>query len=137
MKKAKPSDYRTGLRFLKKENIPPGGSVFAITNLDDVDKSTAANAHDWRLRLTLDGRWWFELVPGNLDAVIELLGDDFGNWYQKRVGIRIAPFTTKDGEDKEYMQIVPAQDVTVKKPLPRGLAQMKKKSVPEDNPFEP
>jgi hypothetical protein len=112
----KPSDYRSGLRFLKKENIPPGGSVFTITDFDEVDKSVVASEHDWRIRLTFDERWWFELTPGNLDAAIELLGDSFDRWIGGRIGLILAEFTTQNGEEKTYIKVVPAPAIELKAP---------------------
>ena len=108
--KNKPSDYQK-LRYLKKDNVPNGGSVFTITDFDEVDKSTKANQPDWRIRLTFDERWWFELHSGNLDTAINLLGNDFQNWPGGQLGLVIAQFTTKDGEEREYMKIVPAPEI--------------------------
>jgi hypothetical protein len=119
--KSKPSDYQK-LRYLKKDNLPNGGSVFTITDWDEVDKSTKANQPDERIRLTFDERWWFELYGRNLDTVIELLGDNFDDWHGKRIGIQVTPYETKDGEQKEFMQVVPATDIKAKRrPLPSDL----------------
>jgi hypothetical protein len=126
--KAKPSDYRKGLRYLRKENLSDGGNVFAITNVDEIDKSFEANEHDWRIRLTLQGQgsFWFELNGKNLDTVIELLGDSFHNWRGKQLGLCLAQFTTKQGEEREYIKIVPASKIKLRKPS-------QQKSPDEDN----
>jgi len=108
--KNKPSDYQK-LRYAKKENIPNGGSVFTVTDFDEVDKSTEANQPDWRIRLTLDERWWFELKGGNLDTTIALLGDNFQHWIGRFLGLRVVKFTTKDCEEREYIKIVPAPEI--------------------------
>jgi len=45
-----------------------------------------------------------------------LLGDDFAQWHSKRLGLCVGTFKTKDCEDKEYIKIIPAPEVT----SPRG-----------------
>jgi hypothetical protein len=108
--KRKPSDY-SRIRYLKKTNLPPGGSVFTITDLDEVNKSPDADQLDLRIRLTLDEHWWFELKGGNLDTVIDLLGDDFATWLHGRIGLRVAEFTARDGTVGNYIQVVAASEI--------------------------
>jgi hypothetical protein len=113
--KQKPSEYQK-LRYLKKENVPEGGSVFTITDFDEVNKSDKANQPDWRIRLTFDERWWFELYGGNLDTAIDLCS---------RLGLCIASFTTKEGEEKEFLKVVPAQEIK-----PKGKPSREPDSIP-------
>jgi len=55
--KAKPSDYQK-LRYIKKENIPNGGGVFTVSDIDEVNKSSGLlDQPDWRIRLTFEERW--------------------------------------------------------------------------------
>jgi hypothetical protein len=108
--KRKPSDY-SRLRYLKKENLLGGGSIFVVTDFDEVNKSTEAGEEDLRIRLTLDEHWWFELKDGNLDTVIDLLGDDFATWLHGRIGLRLAEFTARDGTVGNYIQVVAASEI--------------------------
>jgi hypothetical protein len=108
--KRKPSDY-SRLRYLKKENLLGGGSIFVVTDFDEVNKSTEAGEEDLRIRLTLDEHWWFELKGGNLDTVIDLLGDDFATWLHGRIGLRLAEFTARDGTVGNYIQVVAASEI--------------------------
>jgi hypothetical protein len=112
--KKKPSDYCTGKRYLKKDHLPDGGGRFKITDIDEVDKSIVAGEHDWRIRLTLDDRFWFEVHGPNLDSAIEILGDDFADWFGKSLGFVLDTFTGRDGEEKTYIKIVPAPEITLK-----------------------
>jgi hypothetical protein len=114
--KPKPSDYLKS-RFLKRENVPDGGAVFVITNIDEADKSVVAGEQDFCIRLTLDDQWFFEPRGPNLDRLIELLGDDFECWYQSRIGLIRAAFIANDGKPKEFLKIVPAPEITLKKKL--------------------
>jgi hypothetical protein len=114
--KSKPSDYITGKRYLKREHIEDGGNVHEITDIDEVDKGDVVGKHDWRIRLELDGHFWFELYAGNLDRVIEICGDDFDNWYGKKLGFVISEFTAKDGSEKTYIEVVAAPEVILKRP---------------------
>jgi hypothetical protein len=112
--KRKPSDY-SRIRYLKKTNLPPGGSVFTITDLDEVNKSTDADQLDLRIRLTLDEHWWFELKGENLHTVIDLLGDDFALWLHGRIGLCRGEFTARDGKVIDYIQVIPAPEVALKR----------------------
>jgi hypothetical protein len=127
--KNKPSDYQK-LRYVKKENVPNGGGIFIVTDFDEVDKSTKANQPEWRIRLTFDERWWFEVHGGNLDTAINLLGNDFDAWLDKPLGLCIAGFTTKEGEEKEYLKIVPATDIRRKPAAARRTREDDDKPIP-------
>jgi hypothetical protein len=121
--KSKPSDYQKGFRYIKKEKLPPKGAVFAISDIEEVDKSDKAGQHYWCIRLTFEERWWLELRGGNLDAAIEILGDDFSAWSGAKLGLCLSTFTTQDGEEKSYIKIVPAPAITLRQRPERGKAK--------------
>jgi hypothetical protein len=111
--KKRPSDYCNGLRYLKRSNIPTPGSLFTITGIEEIEKSSKfTGKSECLIRLTFDERWWFDLTGGNLDTTIQLLGDDFEKWYNKRLGLRVATFN-KDGEEKSYIKVVPAPEISL------------------------
>jgi hypothetical protein len=112
--KRKPSDY-SRLRYLKKENLLGGGSIFVVTDFEEVNKSTEAGEEDLRIRLTLDEHWWFELKGENLNTVIDLLGDDFALWLHGRIGLCRGEFTARDGKVIDYIQVIPAPEVALKR----------------------
>jgi hypothetical protein len=116
--KSKPSDYQK-TRWLKKDNIPEGGSVFTVTDFDEVNKSDRTDKEDFRIRLTFDERWWFELAGNNLDTTIDLLGDDFANWDGKQIGLCLAAFTNKNGETNTYIKVVSAPEIKKRPTLKR------------------
>jgi hypothetical protein len=135
MKFKKPSDYRAGFRFLKKENIDPkNGSVLKISDIDDVDKSIIAGEHDWRIRLTLNSAYWFELNGSNHDSALEILGDDFDRWFGRKLGFVIADFTAKDGSEKQWIKIVPAPAIELK--VPRDTETREPEPLGEEIPFD-
>ena len=132
--KTKPSDYLK-IRYLKQDNIPENGGVFTITDFDEVDESDRAGRNDERIRLTFDERWWFELKGGNLGRVVEMLGDDFADWQGKQLGLCLAEFTTRDGETKDYIKVIPASEIT-RRPIKRQPASPRKtKDDDDERPF--
>jgi hypothetical protein len=67
------------------------------------------------IRLTLDEHWWFELKGENLNTVIDLLGDDFALWLHGRIGLCRGEFTARDGKVIDYIQVIPAPEVALKR----------------------
>jgi len=104
--KCKPSDYRKGFRYIKKESLAPEGAVFVISDIQEVDGSNKAGQREEAIRLTFEERWWLELRGRNLDAAIEILGDDFGAWYGAKLGLRVSTFTKRDGSEQTYIEVV-------------------------------
>jgi hypothetical protein len=137
MKKKKPSDYRSGFRYLKKENVGPDGNVFKMTDFKVIDKSQVAGEHDWRIRLTLDSAFWFELYGQNLDTVIKLAGDDFDHWYGKKLGFVVAEFTAQDGNEKQWIKIVPAPSIELKAPHVKKLKPLEPRQPEPQEDEEP
>jgi hypothetical protein len=133
MKKS-PSSYLKP-RWLKKDNVPEGGSVFVISDFDEIDKSAKTNESDVRLRVTFDERYWFELSGQNLSTAIDLLSDDFGAWIGGRLGLCLASFTTQDGEEKSYIKVVPAAEVEANRPRLRRPLPTDLRKQAEEIPF--
>jgi len=132
--KNKPSDYQK-MRFLKRENIPDGGTVFTISEIDEVDKSKFADKPDWCIQLVFDEHWRLDLRGSNLDTVIELLGNDFEKWHNIRLGARIATFKAKDGSEHEWIQLCAAPIIELRRKGQRKPAVASKGDDSDEIPF--
>jgi hypothetical protein len=131
--KRKPSDYLSGKRYLKPIHLPDGGEKYEVTDIDEVDKSVVAGKNDWRIRLTLNDRYWFELAGPNLDAALDLLGDDFADWHGALLGFINSTFTARDGSEKVYVQIVSPTEIEPKqRPLPKKVKPETLNEIPFD-----
>jgi hypothetical protein len=107
----KPSDY-VKPHFIREDDVPKNGGVYHLTNIEKIDKLIdATGKREPRIRLTLDGIWWFELAGPNLENTIGLLGDDFKLWYGKRIGLIHSKFENKKGELKHAFKVVPAPEI--------------------------
>jgi hypothetical protein len=105
--KKRPSDYCNGLRYLKRSNIPTPGSLFTITGIEEIEKSSKfTGKSECLIQVTFDERWQFDLKGSNLDTTIQLLGDDFTAWFGGKLGLRLSTFTTRDGSEQTYIQVV-------------------------------
>jgi hypothetical protein len=118
----KPSDYRRP-RYVRPKDIPPVGRTFTITETEEIDKAVEGDEPDFRIRLTLDKWYWFDLSPGNFDCCIELFGDEsFDSWIGKRLGLIIDQFQTKNDGMRTYIKVVPASEIEPKRrPVPSAL----------------
>jgi len=111
--KGKPSDYLDDnnnghRRFLKPGDVPADGSSYVITEIETVKQTNRWTGENERLvRLGLDSGWLFDLKKRNLATAINLLGDSFDGWLDKRLYLRASTFTRKeDGSEQVYLQVV-------------------------------
>ena len=102
--KGKPSDYLSDngdghRRFLKPGDVPAPGGSFVITEIEGIEQVNRFTGKPERLiRLGLDSDWLFDLKGRNLKTTIELLGDSFDGWLNKRLNFRVSSFMAVYGE---------------------------------------
>jgi hypothetical protein len=103
--------------FIRKEEIPDGGIIVVIAYAERKDMSVTAGEQDFQWLLTFKEGWRLRLNPINLRHMIELCGDETDHWPGKRIGLILAEFQTKEGTTKQYIKVVPAPGVTLKRKL--------------------
>jgi hypothetical protein len=104
--------------FIRKEEIPDGGVIVTIAQAERRDMSTVVDEQDFQWLLTFREGWRLRLNQPNLHKIIELCGDETELWPGKRLGLRLAEFKTKEGGTNDYIKIVPAPEIALKRKPP-------------------
>jgi hypothetical protein len=110
--KGKPSDYLSDdgdghRRFLKPGDVPAPGGSFVITEIEPIEQLNRFTGKPERLiRLGLDSDWLFDLRGRNLKTTIQLLGDSFDGWLNKRLNFVVSSFTKDDGSEQVYLRVI-------------------------------